>query len=151
MQRSIPHKKPIKKSFIYIVLFFVYESLSSIYLFLPPLFGVLFVLLIQALNKDDTIGVLFISFCLVIFEAENGYILFSSLMYLFIAYKFILPQLIQNFNCYACVKFSYILIAYVGFLVFNTLFSNIFLVDLPQASYYIVYYIVIEFLIVSLL
>ena len=151
MQRSISHKKPVKNSLIYIVLFLVYESLSSIYPFLPPLFGVLFVLLIQALNRDNTIGVLFISFCLVIFEAENGYILFSSIIYLFIAYKFILPKVIQNFNCYSCVKFSYILIAYIGFFMFNTLFSNIFLVDLPGASYYIIYYIVIEFFIVSLL
>ena len=108
-------------------------------------------LLIQALNRDNTIGVLFISFCLVIFEAENGYILFSSIIYLFIAYKFILPKVIQNFNCYSCVKFSYIFIAYIGFFMFNTLFSNIFLLDLPGASYYIIYYIVIEFFIVSLL
>ena len=151
MQRSISHKKPVKNSLIYIVLFFVYESLSSIYPFLPPLFGVLFILLIQALNRNDTLNVIFISFCLVIFEAENGYILFTSLIYLLIAYKFILPKLIQNFNCYSCVKFSYVFIAYVGFFMFNMLFSNIFLLDLPGASYYIIYYIVIEFFIVSLL
>lgn len=151
MQRSLSHKKPVRNSFVYIVLFLIYESLSGIYLFLPPLFGVLFVLLIESLDRDDTISVLFISFCLVIFEAENGYILFSSIIYLFIVYKFILPKVIQNFNCYSCLKFSYIVIAYIGFFLFNTLFSNIFLIDLPQASYYIVYYIVIEFFIVSLL
>lgn len=151
MQRSISHKKPIKKLLIYVVLFLLYESLSSIYLFLPPLFGVLFVLLIQALNNEDTVGVLFISFCLVIFEAENGYILFTSVIYLFIAYKFILPKLIQNFNCYSCLRFSYIMIAYIGFFMFNAILSSIFLVDLPQANYYIIYYILIEFFIVSLL
>ena len=45
MQRSITHKKSIAP-FVYIVLFAIYESLSSIYLFLPPLFGVLFVLFV---------------------------------------------------------------------------------------------------------
>ena len=151
MQRSISNQKPVKNAFIYIVLFIVYESLSSIYLFLPPLLGVLFVLLINALNRDDTISVLLIAFCLVVFEAENSYILFTSIIYLLIAYKFILPKVIQNFNCYSCVKFSYILIAYIGFFFFNTLFSSIFLIELPTASYYIIYYIVIEFFIVSLL
>lgn len=151
MQRSIINKKSINNSFIYILLFVIYESLSSIYLILPPLFGVLFVLLIDALDKKDTIGVLLVTFCLVVFEAENGYILFSSIIFLTIAYKFILPKIAQSFNCYSCVKFSYIFIAYIGFLMFNTLFSSIFLIDLPQANYYIIYYIVIEFLIVSLL
>lgn len=151
MQRSLSNKKPVNSSFVYILLFVVYESLSSIYLFLPPLFGVLFVLLVNALNKDDTISVVLIAFCLVIFEADKGYILFSSIIYLLVAYKFILPRVIQNFNCYSCIKFSYILIAYIGFFFVNTLFANIFLVELPGISYYIIYYIVIEFLIVSLL
>ena len=151
MQRSLSNQKPIKSSLIYTVLFVVYESLSSIYLFLPPLFGVLFVLLISALNKNDTIGIIFIAFCLVIFEAEHSYILFSSIIFLLVAYKFILPKVIQSFNCFACIKFSYVLIAYIGFYMFNMLISSIFLVDLPQARYYILYYIVIEFFIVSLL
>ncbi len=151
MQRSLTNQKSLRDSFLYIILFIIYESLSSIYLFLPPLFGVLFVLLINALNRDNTIGVVLIALCLVIFEAEKGYILFTSIIYLLIAYKFILPKVIQNFNCYSCIKFSYIFIAYIGFLVFNTLFSNIFLIDLPGANYYIIYYIVIEFFIVSLL
>lgn len=151
MQRSISHNKSIKTAFIYVVLFVVYESLSSIYLFLPPLFGVLFVLLMNALDKKDTVNVLLVSFCLVVFEAEHGYVLFSSIIYLAIGYKFILPRIIQNFNCYACIKFSYILIAYIGFFLFNALFSNIFLLDLPELSYYIFYYILIEFCIVSLL
>ena len=151
MQRSISHKKSLKNSLIYILLFIVYESLSSIYPFLPPLLGVLFVILIDNLNKSNTIGVVLIAFCLVIFEAENGYILFSSMIYLLIAYRFILPKIIQNFNCYSCVRFSYILIAYIGFLVFNILISSVFLIDLPTANYYIVYYIIIEFFIVSLL
>ena len=151
MQRSLTNQKSLRDSFLYVVLFVIYESLSSIYQFLPPLFGVLFVLLINALNRKNTIGVILIAFCLVIFEAEKGYILFSSVIYLLLAYKFILPKVIQSFNCYSCVKFSYIFIAYIGFLIFNTLFSNIFFTDLPSANYYIIYFIVIEFFIVSLL
>ena len=151
MQRSITHKKSINNLIIYSLLFIIYESLASIYLILPPLFGVLFVLFANALQKNDTLSILFISLCLVVFEAENGYIVFSSIIFLAIAYKFILPKISQNFNCFSCVRFSYVFIAYVGFFLVNILFESIFLLDLPSASYYIIYYIVIEFLIVSLL
>ncbi len=151
MQRSIPHKKSLTNSFIYIILFIVYESFSSIYLFLPPLFGVLFVLLVRSLDKNDTSSIFFIAFCLVVFEADKGYILFSSILYLLFIYKFILPKIIQNVNCPSCMKFLYILFAYIGFYLFNYLLANIFLMEFPSISYYIIYYIVIEFFIVSLL
>ena len=151
MQRSIPNQKSVKELFLYTLLYVVYESFSSIYLFLPPLFGVLFVLLINALDKDDTVSVIFISFCLVVFEADRGYILFSSVIFLIFVYKIILPRIIQNVSCYSCIKILYILLAYIGFYLANTLISNIVLLPLPGINYYIVYYIVIEFFIVSLL
>ncbi len=151
MQRSITNKTNINKSFLYIIFFILYESLSSIYLFLPPLLGVLFVLLVKALDTDDTISVLLITFCLVIFEADKAYVLFSSVIFLLLSYKFILPRLIQNVNCFACMNFLYILIAYIGFYFFNLLIANIFFMPIPSFTYYILYYIVIEFFIVSLL
>lgn len=151
MQRSIPNKKPVKELFLYTLLYIIYESLSTIYLFLPPLFGLLFVLLVNALNKEDTLSVSFIIFCLIVFEADKGYMLFSSVIFLLLAYKFILPKIIQNVNCSSCVKFSYILVAYIGFYMLNSLVASIFLLPEPNINYYIVYYIVIEFLIVSLL
>lgn len=151
MQRSITNKNPLKESFLYILFFILYESLSSIYPILPPLFGLLFVLLINALNKDNLFSVILIAFCLVIFEVEKGYALFSSIIFLLIAYKFILPRIIQSTNCLSCIKFIYVVLAYVGFYLFNLLFAKIFFMPIPQVTYYIVYYIVIEFFIVSLL
>lgn len=150
MQRSITNKKSIAP-LVYIVLFAIYESLSSIYLFLPPLLGVLFVLFVYALEKEDTISVMAIAFCLVIFEADKGYILFSSIIYFIIVYKLIMPRLIQRTSCYSCIKISYILLAYLGFFLFNYILSKIFLSPMPTINYYIIYYIIIEFLIVSIL
>lgn len=150
MQRSISDQKPIAPV-IYIALFAIYESLSSIYLFLPPLFGVLFVLFVHALDKEDTISVMAISFCLVLFEADKGYILFTSIIYFIILYRFIMPKVIQNVNCYSCIKISYIVFAYLGFFIFNSILSKIFLSPMPTISYYIIYYIVIEFFIASIL
>lgn len=150
MQRSIPNQKPLVH-LTYIILFIIYESLSSIYLFLPPMLAVLFVLLARSLKRESTIGAFIIAFCLLIFEADKGYTLFSSIIYFFFIYKFILPKLTQNFSCNSCVNISYVLLAYIGFYFFSGLISNIFLIPIPEINYYIVYYIVIEFLIVSIL
>lgn len=150
MQRSITNKKSIAP-LVYIALFAIYESLSSVYLFLPPLLGVLFVLFVDALEREDTIAVMSIAFCLVIFEADKGYTLFTSIIYFIIVYKFIMPRLIQSTSCYSCIKISYVILAYLGFFMFNYILSKIFLSPMPTMNYYIIYYIIIEFLIVSVL
>lgn len=151
MQRSITHQKSLKDFILYLLAFLIYESMSSVYLFLPPLFGVLFFYLVKALDDEDTVLIVFISLCLVIFEADKGYVLFSSIIYLFLAYKFVLPKLVQNFNCPSCLKLSYVVIPYVGFFLVNALVANIFLLEMPDINFYIIYYIFIEFLLVSLL
>ncbi len=151
MQRNSTYKKSLTPSFIYVVIFILYESLSSIYLFLPPLFAVLFVLFVRALHKEDVTLAFVVSLCLIIFEADKGYILFTSIIYFAIAYKFIMPKIIQSMNCYWCINISYVLLAYLGFFLFNAILSKVFLLSLPSISYYTIYYIVVEFLIVSIL
>lgn len=150
MQRSITHKKSLAP-LLYIALFAIYESLSSIYLFLPPLLGVLFVLFSQSLKKEDSLAVFSLVFCLILFEAEKGYLLFSSVIYFALIYRFVIPKLFKNFSCLSCIKFVKILLVYLGFFIFSLLLSNIFLLPVPSISYYIIYYIVIEFFIVSIL
>ncbi len=150
MQRSIFNQKPLTL-FAYIIVFIIYESLSSIYLFLPPLFAVLFVLFARAIKNDNGVAIFLISFCLIIFEAEKGYLLFSSIIYFALIYKFVLPKLVQNFSCASCIRISYVLLAYVGFFLFSAILAKIFLLPMPSISYYIIYYIVIEFFIVSAL
>ncbi len=150
MQRSITNQRVVK-SFGYVVLYVLYSSLSSIYPFLPPLLGVLFVLFIRALESEDILNLLLISFALLIFEANHGYIFFSSIFYFYIAAKFLLPKIEQSFNCYSCIRIMYVTMAYVGYYLFLMLLSKIFLLPLEHINYYIVYYIVIEFFLVSLI
>lgn len=150
MQRSISYKNPVTP-FVYVVLFVIYTALSGIYLFLPPLLAILFVLFADALKRENTIAIVLVSFCLVVFEAENGYALFSTIIYFYILYKYIMPKIIQNFNCNSCIKIVIVLLAYIGFYIFQSILSNIFLLPIPSFNYYIVYYIVIEFFIVSIL
>lgn len=150
MQRSISNQNSLTP-FVYIALFVLYESLSSIYLFLPPLLGVLFYIFINSLKDDDSVASFLIIFCLIIFESEKGYNLFSVVIYFALVYKFILPRLEQNFSCSPCIKISVVLLAYVGFYFFGVMLSSIFLTPMPSINYYVVYYIIIEFLIVSIL
>jgi hypothetical protein len=150
MQRSISNQNSLTP-FVYVILFIAYESLSSVYLFLPPLFAVLFVLFVDALKKDDSLIIFLIAFCLVVFESQMGYPLFSSIIYLGLVYKFIIPKLKKNFGCASCIKASYVLLTYVGFYLFLSVLSNIFLLPMPSFNYYIIYYIVIEFFIVSII
>ena len=150
MQRSITHQNSLAP-YIYVIVFVAYESLSSIYLFLPPLFAVLFVLFVHALKREDTIAVSLIAFCIIIYESQMGFQLFSSIIYFALIYKFVIPRLKKNFGCASCIKIAYVLLAYLGFYLFLSLLSTVFLLPMPSINYYIIYYIIIEFLIVSIL
>lgn len=151
MQRSITHQKSLITQVGYFLAFVVYESLTSIYLFLPPLFAVLFILFANSLRDEESISLFFIILCLMVFEAENGYLIFSSIVYFGLIYKFLLPRIAQNINCTSCVKASTVFIVYFGFFLFSLLLSKVFLIEQPSINYYIVYYIVIEIFLVTLL
>ena len=144
MQRSITHQNSVEL-IAYIVIFVLYSSLSSIHSYLPPMLAVLFVLFTRSLARNDYSSILILSFCLVIFESNHGYMLFSSIIYFYFIYKFIMPKINQNFSCPWCIKLSNVLIAYIGYFLFLSLMSSIFLLSSPEFNYYIVYYIVIEF------
>lgn len=150
MQRSLSHKNPIKL-LSYLVFFIVYSSLATIYPYLPALFGVLYMFFARALDREDIFYIILISLYLVVFEANNGYMLFSSILYFYIVYKFIMPKISQSFSCASCIKITYLSLAYVGYFLFLSLLSSVFLLPSPSISYYIIYYIVIEFFLVSIL
>lgn len=150
MQRSILNQKPLA-TFFYVALFVVYISLSSIHLFLPPLFAVLYLLFSRALNKEDSFSLLLLSFCLLLFEAEKNYLLFSSILYFILVYKLVIPRFIKTFNCRWCVNFATVITVYLGYFLFLSLLSSIFLLPIPDISFFVLYYILFEFFIVSVL
>jgi len=150
MQRSISHKNSLAP-FVYVALFLVYSALSGIYLFLPPFFAVLFLYFNRAIQRENTLLLFLTSLSLVIFEAQNNYILFSTIIYFLLLNKYFLPKIYKNFSCTSCIRISTVLLVYLGFYIFNSLLASIFLLPEPSINYYIVYYIVIEFFILSIL
>ncbi|QFR43298.1 hypothetical protein FJR47_05035 [Sulfurimonas xiamenensis] len=150
MQRSISNQNSLTP-FLYVVIFIPYIVLSSIHLFLPPLLAILYVLFSRALKKNDLTSLLLICFSLVLFEAEKGYVLFSTLIYFAFIYRYIIPKIAKIINCNICVKMATVILVYIGFFVFNIFLSNIFLMPSPSINYYVIYYIIIEFFILSIL
>ena len=150
MQRSLINQKPLV-TFFYVALFMVYISLSSIHLFLPPLLAVLYTLFSRALHKEDSLVLLLLSFCLLLFEAEKGYLLFSTILYFLLVYKLIIPKFVKTFNCRWCVNFATVVTIYLGYFLFFSLLSSVFLLPMPSMSFFVLYYIVFEFFIVSIL
>ena len=150
MQRSISHQRPLTL-FLSLILFVLYDSLGTIYPFLPPMLAVMYVLFSRALDKNEVLTATIIVFCLIIFEANYGYMLLSSVVYFYILYKFIMPKIAKTSNCVVCIRALTVLFVYLGYFFFLTLLSNIFLLPQPSLNYYVIYYIVIEFFLVSLL
>ena len=150
MQRSITYPFYIKAITLFL-LYLLYESLGTIYLFLPPLFGILFFYFIRSLNNQD-ISLLFavVAFSLV-YEADRGYLLLSSLVYFSFVYKFILPKLEQLIECRRCLHLIYIVLAYIGFWLFSLLLQQMLLLEFATLDWYVLWYIFFEFLLVALL
>ncbi len=132
-------------------LFLVYESLSSLYLLLPPLLGLLFVLMMEAYEREDTRSLFVIIAMLVIFEAEKGYLFLSTFLYFVLLYRLLIPLLKQYIVCESCLRMFYVILAYVGYTLLMMLLSQIFLFEIPVFGSYMIYYIIIEFLLIQLL
>ena len=150
MQRSLADKR-IVNTLGSVIFFIIYSSLATIYPFLPPLLAVLFIFFLRALQHNNPLELFSIVFLLLIFEANNHYLVFSTTIYFYLLYKLVIPKIQTNFSCKQCIRFFYVLLVYLGYFLFMSLIANIFLIPLPHINYYIVYYIVIEFLMVSVL
>lgn len=86
-----------------------------------------------------------------VYEADKGYLFLSSLVYFSFIYKFVLPKIEQLIECKRCIHFLYIILAYIGFWLFSMLLQQIFWLELATIDWHVLWYIVIEFLLVGLL
>ena len=150
MQRSLTYPLYIK-AIPLLLLYLVYESLSSIYLFLPPLFGLIFFYFIRSLDEQDLSLLFFVVLFALIYEADKGYLFLSSLVYFSFVYKFILPPLRQLIECRRCMHLIYILLAYLGYWLFSLLLQQVFWMELASIDWHVLWYIVFEFFVVGLL
>ncbi|MDX9813096.1 MAG: hypothetical protein WC144_02255 [Sulfurimonas sp.] len=149
MQRSIIDKRTLKPLFL-LALFVIYSALNSIYIFLPPLAGVLYLLFSRAKKSQDIYILILVIVAMLIFEAQNGYILLSLVFYFLFMDKFLMPKVDSVFSCYSCKNFLMVFFSYIGFYIFYMLIAKIFMIDEPDISFLVLYYIALEFFIVGL-
>ena len=147
MQRSFTNKKILTGSLL-VVSFVVYQSLSSIYLLLPPMLGVLFFYFIHALEKEDLPKLLLVLLLLLVFEAEKDFLLFSSLVYFTFIYRFVIPHLRIMISCAVCLKIISLMLAYLGYILFSYVLSQVLWVEAPSIDWHVFYYMFIEFFLV---
>jgi len=150
MQRSLTYQDGINLFFV-LLLYIVYESMTTLYLILPPLFTILFFYFRKASEDENYILLSFVTIMLLFFEADNGYMLFSSIIYFTMLTRYVMPSLAIVITCEVCLKMLMVFLVYLGFYFFSLINSYLFFTAIPNMDIYIIYYMVIEFIIVSLL
>ncbi len=150
MQRSLTYQDIGKLVALFALLLF-YEVLSSIYLYLPPLLGLAFLLFVYAIEHDRLEYLVFTLAYLLVFETDREFLLFSTLFFFTIAYRIGLLKLRQIVSCDKCLDYMSIALAYLGFWFFSIILNQIIWIDLPQFDWTIFYYIFIECLVVFFL
>ena len=150
MQRSLSYQT-FSKLVAYLVILLIYEVLSSIYLFMPPLLGLAFLLFVYAVEEDRLDLLVFTLAYLLVFETDREFVLFSTLFFFILAYHIGLTKLRQFIDCKKCLDYISIALAYLGFWFFSFIFNQVIWIDLPQFDWTIFYYIAIECLVVFFL
>ncbi len=149
MQRNLAYQSFIKYLF-FGVAFFFYTSLGTIYLFLPPMMGVVYFLFSRSLHKRRALEFFWSILAILLIEAQYGLYAFSFLAYAVVIYRFIEPKIDQSINKRSARNFLLIVSIYVGYPLFWNLMAQIFMLEGVSFYYFIPYYIFVEFFVVSL-
>jgi len=136
-------------AFGFLVFLVVYESLSTLYLFLPPLFGFLLAMLVKNRLGNFLFTVLIY---FLFFEADRDYFIFSTWVYLLFFYRVLMPLIEDNLVCQKCILVMSVVVGYIGYFLFLNLVYFLVGADIYAMEYYLIgYYILIEAFLVLLL
>ena len=145
MQRIGTDHRPVETAF-WFVLLIVYESLSTIYALLPPLFGLVMAYLYT--RQDERTYFLVFAY-LLFYEANHSHVIFSTWLFAWLFLKFIMPLVEENIVCKRCLHVLAIVISYLGYYLLTELFN--FLLGIPDegmSHLMLFYYILVESLLV---
>lgn len=148
MQRSFSYQNVINRLLL-VGLFVLYISLSSIYLLLPPLLAILFYAYYDALSKHDLFGLIIISLMLLVFEAEKGFWIGSTIIFFTLLSRYLLPKLEQLIQCRTCMAAIFVSLGYLGYWAFMLIADGVLLLSPPMIDWHIGLYMIIEFLVLA--
>ncbi len=147
MQRSFPYKKNITYTLIFLVAL-IYESISSIYIYIPPLFGLAFIIFLKAFEREDMLALFYIFIYLIMFELNRGFLPFTSIIFFLFSIYVVVPKIKSYINCYKCILHYMVFYAYFGFFILTKIIEILFNIDVPNMSIAILFYAILEFIIV---
>ncbi|MDE6886631.1 MAG: hypothetical protein K2P17_06305 [Helicobacteraceae bacterium] len=143
MRRNSLNQNTLSSSLFLVFLIF-YSSLSSMYLFLPPLFGVLFIYFIKLIKQEKYYLLTAFIIVLVIIEADKGYYLGILPMVYYLVYLFIFERIVKTFKDFNLFEALYVPIIYLLYILINIICIFIINNSMDIWSNLIILYIFIE-------
>ena len=151
MQRNSFYQTYLKYILIFLLLV-VYESLTSIYLYLSPLYGVAFYFIIKHIYDKEYLFRISLAFLYIfVIEIDKGFIPLSFLLFFAIYYYFIMDKIERFFSEKTYKIFFHILNAYIGYYLLNLTLGYLFGFELPSFEMRYFLYIVIDFLVTAVI
>ncbi|MDA3967397.1 MULTISPECIES: hypothetical protein [Helicobacter] len=143
VRRNSTDKKYLK-NIILSICCIVYVCITDIFYLLPPLFGVIYILS-QEYYEQHEYGAFYILVpYFIFFEASKGLLFLSSILFIVFSFKIVLPKFRRLFGYSKIFIPLFIFYAYFGYFAFLYLFSYLFDYPSPTFSFILVFYSIIE-------
>lgn len=114
------------------------------YLFLPPLFGALFLYFILLLKLERYYSLLSFVVVMIVFEVSKGFYPGILLITYSLVYMFLFPNIVKIFDNFNIFEFFYSPIIYIIYFVLNFSVMLFYNYDVHIWTYMIFYYMLIE-------
>ncbi len=146
MRRSSIDKNYLRLTLLCLCLV-AYQTISSLYTFLPLFVGVFFSYIVINFEKEKSKLYIYLSFIyLTIYDLDKGFYLFSSLLSFMLFYYLFVDKIRNFFTCNNCILAIYVVVAYLGHFVLNSFIAYILHQDGPTFSQWYFYYIAFDIL-----
>lgn len=143
MRRNSTHQSNLKIFFL-VLIFIVYVAITDIYYFLPPLFGITYVIA-QEKYEEHSFKIFYcIAPLCMYFEASKGLPLLSTLLFMLFSFKILLPTFRKFFGYSKGFIPLFIFYAYYGYFAFLNFFGWLFDLKIPPFSKLLALYAILE-------
>jgi hypothetical protein len=151
LQRSFISKRYL--NYFLLILLFILDNISSIYLYTPQFIGIYFLIFIN-MYKDSTVDNYYIVlYVLLIFfvESNRDFLVSSLLLFYLFSHSIILPLINQYVSCGNCKRFIYVVYSYIGYYILSVVIQIIFVKSTFDVNILLFfYYILLDLVIVGL-
>ncbi|WP_297814098.1 hypothetical protein [uncultured Helicobacter sp.] len=131
-----------------IILLVIYVALTDIFYFLPPLFGVMYVLTQENYEEQYFTSFYFLVPFFLYFEASKGLPFLSVILFIATSFGILLPKFRKFFGYSKIFIPFFIAYAYFGYFVFLDIFGYFLEFDIPKISWWLGFYVMCEIVLI---